>query len=86
MSKAASVKDLLAQAKTKKQDQNTKCHTCKWLTTLNPEEAQLVQEAIHSGEWDLTVLSETLKPAGFDVNIGAFHHHKRQQHQIPFGR
>lgn len=86
MTKAASVKALLTQAKAKKQNKAVKCQTCKWLATIDPEEAQMVQEAIHSGEWDLTVLSETLKPAGFDVKIGAFHHHKRQQHQIPFGR
>lgn len=83
MNSAASIKDLLNQAKAKKQSKFVNCHTCKWLATLDPEEAEMVQEAIYSGEWNLTVLSETLKPAGFDVSIGAFHHHKRQQHKIP---
>lgn len=82
MNSAASIKDLLAQA-SKKRTPKVKCNTCKWLMSLDPEEMQLVQEAIYSNEWELTVLLQTLRPAGLTVKKEAFHYHARAKHQIP---
>jgi len=82
MSQAANIKDLLAQAPIKRTPRMA-CATCKWLMTLDAEEAQMVQDAIYSKEWQLTVLLNTLRPAGITVTQEAFNYHARQQHKIP---
>ena len=82
MNSAASIKDLLAQASIKRTPR-VSCATCKWLMTLEAEEAQMVQDAIYSKEWQLTVLLKTLRPAGITVTQEAFNYHARQQHKIP---
>jgi hypothetical protein len=83
MTKAASIKELLAQAQDRKTVKPTKCHTCRWLTTLEPDDAQAVQEAIFSGEWHSSRLIALLKPMGLDVDPGALNHHRKKQHQVP---
>ena len=82
MTKAASIKELLAQAQTKKTTIPVKCHTCRWLMSLEPEDAQAVQDAIFSGEWHSSRLIALLKPMGLDVDPGALNHHRKKQHQI----
>jgi hypothetical protein len=85
MDTAASIKDLLNNTQKKRAAKPVRCHTCKWLLTLNEEDAAAVQEAIYSGEWNATVLINTLKPFGLNVDPGALNYHRKQQHQISAG-
>ena len=79
MKKAADIKSLLENATTKKTTQ-IKCYTCKWLATLDPDQAEAVQEAIYSGEWHMSVLADALRDAGFDIAKEGLTYHRRQKH------
>lgn len=79
MNEAASVINILKSAPKKKQ-RGPLCHTCQWLSTLDPEEAEAVQKAIYSGEWQMTALSEALRPAGYTAAHGGLANHRRQKH------
>lgn len=79
MNEAASVINILKTAP-KHKPRGPLCHTCKWLATLDSEEAEAVQTAIYSGEWQMTALAEALRPAGFTAAHEGLAHHRRQEH------
>jgi hypothetical protein len=78
---AASIKDLLNQAATK-QRHTIRCDTCKWLYTLDSEDAKAVQEAVFSDDWQLPMLLELLQSRGLTAKLGALYNHRAKQHKI----
>jgi hypothetical protein len=82
MGKAASLKEALANADYKKTTV-VRCTTCLLMLALNPDDREALHVALHSNEWDMSVLSRVLKEQGHDVSHQSLSNHTRAKHQKP---
>jgi hypothetical protein len=82
MNKAASLKEILANAEQKK-TAVVRCTTCRLLLALDKEDREALQTALFSNEWNLSVLSRILKEQGHNASHQSLQNHNRAKHQIP---